>query len=119
MFRALASDERIYSISDTEQKPASDLVLRGAGWDILLRFGEAAKVLQKALRALRARLGTVERQTRLALDTDSNTLCIHTGGGSDYEACTVFYSRFIMYLGVGRPMYITFGVSASRALRGP
>jgi hypothetical protein len=31
VFRALASDEQIYSIPDTEQKPPSDLVLRGAG----------------------------------------------------------------------------------------
>jgi hypothetical protein len=76
-FRALASDEQIYGILDTERKPPSDLVLRGAGWDILLRFGEA--VCARAFEVLCARPETVESRVRLALDTASNGLCINAG----------------------------------------
>jgi hypothetical protein len=82
--RALASNERIHCILDTEQKPL-DLVCEASDviCGILLRVIEVFKVLRKPLRALRARPGTVERKFRLALDKDSKALCILAGPGAD------------------------------------
>jgi hypothetical protein len=72
-FQALASNERMYSIPDTERKPL-DLVCEASEWDDLLRFARVVGAPQQPYRALHARLVTVERQLRLVLGTDSNAL---------------------------------------------
>jgi hypothetical protein len=44
------------------------------GWDILLRLAEAVKALEKRLKVLCARLGTVERQLQFSLDTVNESI---------------------------------------------